>query len=578
MRAEIRDNSATGAGAGENEANIDAQAPKSVIPTKPGTAVGNSLSVARNIPDSSSVSFKKMLGSHASIYNALTNPDLELSPQLGFSPHSPLVARERFPTPTDFYNDPTMSMASWQSINLSELKNDRGWPMGPQHAGARPSSSILSITTDEDDKNDKNDAAVVPSLKKPRSSVMVFETDEEDADDDENFLITTNDVLAGTSHGIDSFVMPKMSVSDNIQSLQIVVLSSTNCLYQAEARQLVAYLHENVKAASTLFHLNHILLSTETPRFDEELILNADHVVIINDGSQVFVEHLNFIIKGKNGARKRLEPPRFTVINMMTVNYFVSLFEIINELRPYQIWKTSSLRQTALLVKLKDFVEREVLGDGGKFNDEYQKKMAKLAKSTTVLCTQDSSKTDYKHIERQIKSELYSSRSLEAVDPLKLSSSFSHVDIFYSILKKLLGPSYGTQGLERSYRSQMWLLCSFTLGIGLGVTVASGAATVLSLYIYGIFFERPSAPKEVPPPSIHFNGISSGAMDLLYASVDHIGDAFLQCVDSLCDSDVIQAASSYAEPYKDGLKSFSSYVYESVLGGLGKLVSSIQFY
>lgn len=577
MRAEIRDNNSSSRNTDKNGGENDRPPVKSVIPTKPDASGPSSRSLTRNLPETSSVSFKKMLGSHASIYNALTNPDLELSPNLAFSASSPLMARERFPTPTDFYNDPTMSMASWQSINLAELKNDRNYPSGSNNLASRPPSSILSITTDEDDKND---AAVVPALKKSHNSVMVFETDEEDDDDDENFRAARKEVLVGPGQGIDSFVMPKMSVSDNIHALQIVVLSSTNSLYQEEARELVAYLRENINESSKLYHLNHILLSPETPRFDEELIRNADHVVIINDGSHIFVDHLKIVIKGGHGVSAGKSPlsARFTVINMMTVNYFVNLFEIINELRPYQIWKTSSLRQTALLVKLKDFVERELLGDGGKFNDEYQKKMAKMAKSTTVLCSQGSTKTDYKHIERQIKSELCSSRSLEAVDPLKLSSSFSHVDIFYSILKKLMGPSYGSQGLEQGHRSQIWLFCSFTLGIGLGVTVASGAATVLSLYIYDIFFERPGPPKEVPPPSTHFKYISNGAMDLLYSSIDHLGDAVLQCLDSLWESNVARAASAYTEPYKDGLKSFSSYVYGSVLGGLGKLLSGVQFY
>lgn len=468
-----------------------------------------------------SASFRKLLSSHLSIYNALTNPDLDLR-------RTPLPKTKEIwtlPPPLDLptFGDPYASILSWHNVSLnSESLQDIAVNLRIASPSARasnnpPSASILSSTSDDEVPSES--MVVVPSLRKVTSSkVMLFETDEEDALDEDQIHDLPNKVLSeladddgktltsntsastvkvGTPRNLhSSFIMPRMSLSDSTKVLLVILTSSSEVL-KLETAGFIRFIERNAIDAKAGVHVTHLVVAKAPLKFDIALVRSSDMLFIVNDGSFVFGE---FMAAVALPASESL--PKLTLINIMTSNYFVNLLDIINHLRPYQIWKTPSLKDENMLYKFKRFLDEEV-GSMSTF-EEVQSKGHKTKKNrvkknrngrraykpATSKSMSDSlmrtGKPDYKSIERQIRSEIRMSLSYTNVDPLLLSSNLSHLRALVEFCKKFLGSSDGAPGGPRPLflRGKFWMVLSFSVGLGLGVTFATGAVTVLSIHSY----------------------------------------------------------------------------------------------
>lgn len=587
----------------------------------------------------SSASFRKLLSSHLSIYNALTNPDLDFN-----TPNSP---KERFatPPPLEFpaFADPSASLQSWQSINLNtESMQDIARQLrlnSPLQNGRPPSASILSSTSDEDG-GVSDSVVIVPTSKKGTSKVMVFETDEEDdgddnelgdlpgkagafsapelGNDDEKTL--TSDInhsskyISVPQNLHNSFIMPKMSLSDSGKKFQLTFLSSSDDVLRLETNDLVRFIQRNVDVSSLKMQVTHLALALRALKFDLSLIRSSDLLFIINDGSLVFAEFLATVCQ----AIGKSELPKLTVINIMTSNYFINLFDIINNMKPYQIWKTPSLKNEKLMHRMKGFIENE-LDSGGGYAQELNAKRMKFwrksktghpkagskskhenAKSNDDIRTSESmydslipsKKPDYKVIERQIRSEMLISLSYGDIDPLKLSSNLHHLNTLVTLFKRMFAarsslqvetvPS-GPWALIPS--GKVWLFCSFSIGIGVGMTVASGAATVCALYIYDLgagYLGSDTVSTSLPNQQLmavvgagHFD--TGSALSKLSAVSDSVASVFGRCSQAMVDALLstvdnlsVSGAVAWFSSYLQDLRAVSSFAAVSARGGLEK--------
>ncbi|ODV77184.1 uncharacterized protein CANTADRAFT_27111 [Suhomyces tanzawaensis NRRL Y-17324] len=506
----------------------------------PHPTTSTALQPSINPSTNSHGSFKKLLNSHLSIYNALNNPDLDVSPNLSYQNTA------RF-TPD---LDPLFLITSWQSVSNESFDHSRVQSVNsyqssrfqtPSPAANKP-ASILSITTDEDAK----ESIVIVQSPKTVSNVMVFETDEEDVEEVEE------------SKNPSSFIMPKMLLSDTHRSydsnFQITVISSCSS-YQNDSSHLVESIGRKLDNREII--IKHLVLEGQGPTSSKALkkqynsVKNSSLVFIINDGSKVLVEFLSSFLKKYRKEEECEQNLKLTIINVMTFNYFITLFDLINSIRPYQIWKTSSLKNEKLLDKLKDFVKVE-FSQSEIFHENFKQLFKKnrefgmksnnfdLAKSrisqarsnlnlagtkfelanlsgarieipeTKVdylnllnddsICTMkplnlsksdalnpstsiytnliSTKKPDYKSIEKQIKSDLESSYQFN--DPLKISSS--NIKLCYSIMKKIV--STKDQKFVSQDNKNLWFILSFALGIGLGFGFTNVADSILGVGVF----------------------------------------------------------------------------------------------
>lgn len=510
-----------------------------------------------------SSSLKKVLNSHLSIYNALTNPDLDVSPQLNSDAGGKYLPEinEQF------------SLTSWQSIgneSFNDLRNSK----------EKVSSSILSSVSDEEDK-EKESAVIVPYPT--RNKVMVFETDEEDEDFDEDRTLSPNIQCFNLGENPNSFIMPKLTVSDNISNntryiFQISVLSSPNYGNHTEAYQLIKYLEKEF--SSPLIKFNHFIVNLKLLLFDEKIIRESNLVFVINDGSSIFVNYLCRIFGIDGIDSDGLDNlPKLTIINMLTVNYFVNLFDLLNNLRPYQIWKTSSLKQDNLLKNLKTLIEIEF----SPMKEEYLNKTLTTRDKNLSLTLNNnfmysslvpSKKPDYKSIERSFKSELQFSTNIDNIDPLQLSSSFSSLKVFNSIIKKLFAFNSGCASNENSNSyNRLWLICSFTIGIGIGVGIANGAAAILNFYLYNNYlsselnspqvFDSKQLADDTDFTRTQINNsvahFSNNLMDSLKKYANGLKE--LKCFDEILElpSNLRLASSTVIDYFKGGLEKLTGF-------------------
>lgn len=424
---------------------------------------------------------RKMLTSHASILNVLGNPELDIN------------IPERFTrAPSPLLRDPSFSISSWQDISSPN----------------QPTSLVLSNTSDDD-------MAVIPP-----HSVMMFDTDEDALADSMDF-----DELQDDSR---TFVMPQMSVSDGSDDLHshqfvITILSSKLTL---EITNFVDTLKQDLNYELIQINLYGLSNNRKVPKRNDFQIAKSNLIFLINDGSKDF---LDFLARQTNSEIF----PKLTIINMMTVNYFVNLFEIINIIKPYQIWKTSSLSNNSILVKCKKFIDLEFC----------QIEQLHNQISTVYSSLMVSSKKDYKSLERQFKSDL--SQSNINIDPLQISLKFSNITMVYNIVKDLFAKSD-----RNEQSSRLWLVASFTLGIGLGVGIASGAATMLGCYFYQMF----NPPKSISRPPVSVKKID-----------DWDYDSFLnlQIYHDFCD---------YLKLKSSDFKTFLNILLNYVTGGFEKFI------
>lgn len=404
-----------------------------------------------------SPTFKKLLSSHLSIYNALNNPELDYESEV----------RQGSPNASRDLND-RFSITSWQSISNESIVEK-----------ARPSSSILSSISDDDKE------PIAGTSHSKNSAVMVFETDEEDGDVGDDKALSPDLRQDSGLFSANSFVMPKLSMTGSTLrrgKLAVSVLSSSQFTYNPEIINLLKYMSNQFD--KNLLQLNHLILSPDMLRFDMQTIRDADLVFLINDGSVTFVECLKRAFGVVEDDSRIEELPKVTIINLITVNYFINLLDLISNLRPYQIWKTSSLKQERLINNMKNFLESELVG----FNDGSIKTLRVIealeATEKPIMLKSLVRRIDYKTLEKDFKRELHISTNIDSIDPLQLSSNFSNIRNILYMLKSVYNSEKSPTN-KSHLPGRFWLLCSFAIGIGLGAGFANGASNLINIFFSG---------------------------------------------------------------------------------------------
>lgn len=550
-------------------------------------------------------SFRKLLSSHLSIYNALTNPDLdEALPQLG---------KDRFPTPPPQLDipaavlaDPYASLSPWQLVNLKSdsivdiavLLRLLPFPASPRP----PSTSVLSSTSDDDES-----MVMVPSFKNRASNVMVFETDEEDLDhndlpdkivafshdlDDDRTLTSTSAVakhVATPASLHTSFIMPKMSLSVDVAHLLLVIVTSLNDTLARETADLVAFVQRNCDGV----YVSHLALAAPPLQLDVSVARNCSLLFLVNDGSLVFGDLMAAV------ARGAADTPKLTVINVMTSNYFVNLLDIINHVKPHQIWKSPSLKNDRLLDKMKAFLDEELAlatetGFAKELHAKKQKFKNKAARRKARSVSPRNSmydslipttnKPDYKNLERQIRSEMLMSLSYSNIDPLLLSSNLSHMKALLNAVARYFGstsPDDSGKVSSMLLQGKFWLIFSFSIGLGIGVTFASSAVTVWTARSYdklkGICNMQRSVVLVVTPENsgaFATTDVMERASQIWEAYIDHAtrvcSNYCDQVVSSIHHSHIARSVVEYCSSVFSDLRSFAAYALQSAFSGYEK--------
>lgn len=562
---------------------------------------------------------RKILSSHLSIYNALTNPELELSPRLGAGQDgrdetyalskvsSANGPHDRTPPGTDkagtdragtsgsnqtgngsFYID-----ESWQAISNDSIIDPKIFEH-PQNANqrildpkifrtltnsplvaqnARP-SSLLSLTTDDDDMDgDRRRLTNSPAdLGDPNSSAMVFETDEED-----------EEYTHLGSHDDNVFIMPKMSMSQEAdKQLTVTLLSSCNVNYVNETNKLINAIKHELNDNINLIHLS-LDKSKPIGNLNASLIRNSNLIFIVNDGSFIFIDQLKKVFKHESDDD---EIPKVTVINMMTVNYFINLFELINNVKPYQIWKASSLGHKNLLTKFKQFIEFELdescYSPDLATSDPYKGLSISIPheRSNSIYSSLISNKRpNYKLLEKRIKAELLGSSS--SIDPLNLKK-LSWLNAIYSMLSKAY---YGAPVENRNTitdnesstptetsNSRVYLLASFTIGIALGIGLTTSFSKTVSAYLSHGIHNFSLLAKPEPEVIVKNVELDHSIITKISNQVLDVSAVCEENIKKLLSTEIVDEISNYIGHFLDNLKHTSSLMVNGVKGGFEKVL------
>lgn len=521
----------------------------------------------------------KLLNSHLSIYDALTNPELDIN-----IPLPPLAAVESFATPPPPQNFPLVvpipldnscaSFLSWQSVNFPSEPPQDSFKLWRRASPGSPSlmltTSILSSTDDN-----PSDAAsrpvsesmvLLPSVEK---AIMVFETDEEDGDDDDDDEdddagLSTHIIASSPQFGDDdktltsgtlrpkhvsvaqnqltSFIMPRMSLSETGSSYRLTVLSSSNEMFRLEASALINYIRRSVEPGIVQkLHISHLVLAQPPFDFDLAAVRSSDLLFLVNDGSWVFSQFLANLVEPAHEHY-----PKLTIFNIMTSNYFVNLLEIINLVTPHQILKALSLTSDATLLKVKIYLDSE-LSDHSHvtYNREYEtqkqrfnKHKPRSSKNTQPMYSSlvPTKKVDYRRMERQICAELLMSLSYHDVDPLNLSSSLGHMKTLFDGVVKFFSSSHKpdlTSDRNPFRENYLYFVCSFSIGIGVGVVVATGAVAALSSGVFSKLLLRPPEQAQQLVAVVEKSGPAAYISDTLHSldrGVDYLASCARVCV------------------------------------------------
>lgn len=277
----------------------------------------------------------------------------------------------------------------------------------------------------------------------PLPQVLVFDSDEDD------------DILEIPN----TFIMPHIHVGGPTRFLIVMVTRGS------DGRRFVERVAHQVGVDGLVIH--HIDLDSGV-----NMDVNADLLFLVNDGLPQFVE----FVQQLRGQTK------MTIINMMTVNYFINLFDLIALVKPYQMWKALLLHHPQLVTKCTNFIEMELSGTS--------QLMVALTLALVYHQLITTTKPNYQELEGQFKREL--TMLTLAVDPLQILGKFTTIKWMYHALKRILS------GLDGG---RLWMMASFTLGIGLGMGLALGAALMLGFYVYELVMTVMGlVPDTTPPP------------------------------------------------------------------------------
>lgn len=284
----------------------------------------------------------------------------------------------------------------------------------------------------------------------PLPQVMVFDSDD---DDDVPDVPKT-------------FIMPQMTVGGPHRYRIAIVTRSSH------GRHFVDQVARHVAHADV--DICHIDLRHLTNAADA---YGADLLFLLNDGLAEFVEFI----------RQVRCSPKLTIINMMSVNYFVNLFDLIALMKPYQMWKALLLTHPELATKLLHFIDTEYSGHGHQL-------VVALAPALVYHLLITTSPQDYHQLEGQFKRDL-TSLTL-AIDPLQLLGKLTTVRWLYHALRRMWALELEMAPLR------WWMVASFTVGIGLGVGLALGAALVVGYYLYLWLFGTEAVAPVAPPAPV----------------------------------------------------------------------------
>ncbi|CAH2354461.1 hypothetical protein CLIB1423_16S03180 [[Candida] railenensis] len=412
--------------------------------------------------------------------------------------------------------------------------------------------------------------------------------------------------------GQDSFIMPTMSVSDNsnlnavsrrskrrksksksrsksrlkemtklgkscgtCDGVEVSVLLTSS--YQNDASYLVATLEEDLSNQSKSTHLRSYLVDKDISDSDLLNIRHSDLIFLINDGSFAFVEKCLKVFQeaeDEDGCEDAF--PKVSIINLITVNYFINLFDLINNLKPHQIWKASSLKATQLRSKLKEFIAGEIEEDDASTlnNTSASASLIKKSLSSSIASTSTTSKKpNYKQIEKRFKNELqYSSSSLENVDPLFISNKCTYINIMSSIFKNL----QSTFDLDNYNYGRLWFLCSFSLGIGLGIGIANGATTIVGVSILGNESKMLSSPDFInfntaPDINLAAGSATRNAWNVVYKIGEACKDFKDEILEDITKSSVFLELKNIANLSASYLYGLNILLLDNVKGGLEKV-------
>lgn len=576
---------------------------------------------------------RKLLSSHHSVYNVLINPELDQPgpetaspgpsrlPELAASARSsgispsppPSSALELSATIGDRYSP----IQPWQTLNLApdtlqefarlfRLNSPFSCP-SPRPASA----SILSNSTD--DEMPSESLVMVPSVSKLK--VLVFETDEEDNDlvdedngdelrlvpsasaavpefDDDDETLTSNNHAKSMPPFLNSqntyqlFVMPKMSLSQDCIKFQLTILSSNNQLMIQECHSLITMIEDAVQSpnSSARLHVSHLALSQAPLKVELGLMHNSHSLFLVNDGLLVLSEAMTAVARS---IPKGADVAKVSVINILTTNYFINLFEIINSVTPHQIWKTSTLKTEKLFSKIKSFIESE-MASVKKTTKEQKRKKAKKGKkkplSKLIPIEGVVESQTYQTLKNSLQDELAALLTLDHVDPLNLSSSLGHVRLIVNSISKSLafGSSKDFTSLKR-----MVIVCGFSVGIGVGILLTANEIVKFVSEQYHKFkvltFTLDAVPEKLVEISIYPSEFSSVlvtekfkvATEYFMEGLDDVYDYYIK--DSLV-GDFVLSLGRVVNVLTSDMRSFSSLLVASVHGGYDKssaLVSSL---
>lgn len=350
------------------------------------------------------LSLRKLFSSHLSIYSALNNPALN-GPAEPLDLASPLLLSQS---------------PDWKNFGL--------WMPVDLRAGRPASASVLLSASDDE---------LVVLLLRP-SRVMVFETDEEDSEDERTLAAPGPAPTVKTAQNL--FVMPRLLLQESRRQVTLLALA----LFQKQTEQLA----KEVRQALAGVHVSTMVVVQSPLLYDAALVCLSDHVFLVNDGARVFAEFV-----AACAAHGQL---RLTVVNVLSTNYFVNLFDILSAAKPLQVWKSPAVPHPDLCARIVAAAGEEV---ALRCAVELQRRLLMYA----LLVPQ---KKDYRVLERQLRTELLETCQL-ATDPL--------------LLLGLLGRWRALATLANLWGAvvPLWSLVSFAVGLGLGVCVAGGAARTL---------------------------------------------------------------------------------------------------
>lgn len=521
-------------------------------------------------------SLRKLLSSHLSIFNALTNPELDIN-----IPSSPILRDHFTPPPLDF-----PVAVPW--LPTPDTVHD--WPRHVHSASAslRPQSASILSTEEEDyasdtppespNHNSNSNTHHISTRSEsmvmvPLAGVMVFDTDEEDDDytyvrsatstyDDDTLTgPDTHKHVATPANLHSAFIMPRMSLADGDDSVQLAIV--TTGTVRLDARALMDYVRTVVAPSRRRVHVHHLALARAPLAVELRTVRAAQLLFVINDGLRTVVEFVEALLAG--GA-----VPQLTVINIMTTNYFVNLFDILSATRPHQIWKTPSLGNAAFLTRMSAYIGDQL--DTCCPNQENTGESDKLDVRFNRSSVYDAlPRPDYRTLERRIRGELLMSLSYTNVDPLHLSSNLSHLRVLAAACTRIFSTSDDSAVLALAVR-HAWILCSFSVGIGVGVTLASGAAAHVARN--STAWARSMAALDVAAPCVQLTDrgplVATEFVEAVVRSVSTTAMALVDAVAALADNVLVHAAVEYLTMAMHELRVVSSLALLSVAGGLRK--------